>query len=244
MKATLVIDVTAQGVRLSAGVNGVPLAGDASGDGLATVQPLNLWLRPDANALDVQVAPAGDRDRLVDVSVRAPGPEAVPMTRLSWTLPPAAAFEPFRVSLPFAPPRVPPVRVWSEAARFDRLDDGARSAAIGLGREVHEAFAARDVDRMTALLDYRITEWAAAFGWDEAQHRARVREELAAFVEPSPLALEPLEGVDARLVAGGQLVWLTRGGRPLLERRAQPEAGWRALDVYVACVGDRWRVAR
>ena len=179
MNVNLQISLRARGVLVVAGVNDAPIFTNTIGDGQQGRMPIDWWLGPEGNQLTVTVKPvpgAPKQDPLLDVAIAFPEDEKPPLCRVAWGLPKKATFEPFRITLPFAPPAVGKSRIWEEARPFlepltDEQRKGARAAGMKLYRFLHKGDAARVVD----LLEYRLYEMAHIFEIELSAHREQVR---------------------------------------------------------------------
>jgi len=233
--------VRASGVRAEAGVNDAPLE-CVSGRTLDGRFAVNHWLMPEGNRLTAFVAPddSGAPSRVFRLRVVDPD-EALPAPcSMRWKLPGSEKFEPFRVSLPFRPPSVPPCRLWGEARAFESLDDLAASGARRAGLDVLDACLRGDVARTMDLLEYRASDMIAAYAEDGTKHRARLRKALESLLGKGGAAPLREDEVLVRTAAGGRVVLLAGpDGVPLVSF-----AGGGGIPIAVSFVQGRWVVSR
>lgn len=247
--------VRASGVRLSAGVNGLPLVIDETGGGVATRVPLNLWLHPEGNRLTVDVSPvpttgphalpSPKEAPYFSVELMTAQEGAPPLAKVGWTYPKDRPFLAQRLELPVSVATPVPTRLWHEAARLGKLTDDDRRQAVQAGARVHEAFAARRLDDVINLLSWRFEEFARAFGEDVAEMKAGARQAYGRLVDDPTWKPEAIveKDVQARLLGDGQLVLLERRGQPWIAS-AQGSSQLVTLPVFVARLSGEWVVVR
>lgn len=237
------------GIRLRAGINGVTLATDRKGLGFFSRAPLNEWLRPDGNRLDVEAIvvspPLTDEPPNFEVAICFPDDEQPPLVRFDWRATKLEEFAPFRFSLPFVLPMPCPTKLFVEAEVIAADDEKARKEALACAKAAYDAFAARDVDRIIDLFGYRLEDNARGWINDPADAVSRARMAYASFVAPDGFSLYPWENIETRLVADGRAVFVSRQqGFPLIGAVKRPGVAPSALDIYVARIDGKWRVVR
>ncbi|MEZ4407950.1 MAG: hypothetical protein R3A52_15960 [Polyangiales bacterium] len=243
------IVVRARGVRVEAGANDAPFLRHAALVPVSLQYPLNAFVLPEDNRLTAQVSPLDDEDAEpgLDLALTGPDPASAALLRVSWSLPRGAAFEPFTLSLPFIPPEAVETTLWSEGEVVDDLDDAALDGARALCAELVSAFARRDIDAVSALLDFRTREMAAAYEWDLDEHRAEVRETFQGMMDDPGYALAPVDVATLRFTpcGDGRALHVSRADDgELIGIRSAGSDEEQTMQVYVGRFGDRWRIVR
>src|SRR5262245_49582635 len=108
MRPLLHLLVRSAGVKMRSFINGVPLGYDDTGGGFFSRIPLNEWLMPSRNRVDLDVSPPPARDPSgstdVEIAVCWPeedsGPAIPPLQRFQWKMTADEEMQPFRVSFP------------------------------------------------------------------------------------------------------------------------------------------------
>ena len=246
MRSQYELSLRARGVSIDAGVNDAPLLRVSDGRSASMRAAVDLWLAPEGNALTASVSsldPCGDAP-LVDIVLAPPDSKLPPAARLTWSLPRAHPFEPFRVELPFALRSAVKTRLWSDVPEAIELDDAAHHAAIDAAMRLAEALARRDLDAVMGLVRYRTDETARAFDFDADENERAVSEAFDRLVADPSFAIAPARrsALRATPCAGERVFHITRDdGRELVVSRDEPA---QRMQVYVAPIEGVWRVVR
>ncbi len=241
--------VRVRGLRAQVGANDAPLLRYEGSTPLALQYPLNAWLLPEGNLLTALFSPLDEEDSApgFDLSLTGPDPGGAPLARLSWSLPEGAEFEPFALSLPFTPSEYVESSLWEHGEPVSELDDAELDAARALCAELHAAFARRDLDGVTRLLDFRTREMASAFEWELDAHRAEVRESFREVFDDEGYGVTPVEVSALRFTPCGadRALHVARAdGGELIGMRVSRSREEQAMQVYVGRVDGRWLVVR
>jgi hypothetical protein len=249
MTPDLHLHIRSIGVRFRSHFNGVPLAFDEHGKGFSSRAPLNEWLSPFGNRVEVEIFPPAERQpdgTEIEVAVTYPEDTIPALQRFFWRLDADLEVPPFVLSFPFASPVEVKSRLWQEAFVLEELSPDEAAAARRLATKVYDAFATRDLERIMELLDYRVRDVARAWGDEPAEDVASGREAFAGVVKAADFELEPLDPAKLELTPCGnhQLLLVTRAGAPLVATTHRAETSPATIPVYLARLESGWIVAR
>jgi len=245
------------GLTAAVGINGAPILIDPIGIGLSGTMPANPWLKPKENTLSIFLArPLTAPDvKLPEIEVQAEvftvksnSPLGEPDIILARYERNARDPVPLPVSreIAFVITAPPPTNLWAEAARITQLSAGDQIHLRTLVQKFADALQRRNLDGLSALLDYKTKDCALANGQDPDEMRQVIRKLYAEgmFTEPS----FKVEGAQAnaltfKLIAGGQVVWMFQSlSTPALVVRSQTARY--TLPVFAAKIGGSWRIVR
>jgi hypothetical protein len=244
------------------GINDAPLVVDASGAGLAGARPANPWLKPMGNKLTVFL------DNAPAPRSRGPAPTTQPAAQVRaqvYTLIPdsptnqpdrlLATFErnagdpgplPVTREIPFEIAAPPPTKLWADAAAVATLSDADKQKLRTLVQKHAEAIERRDLDSLSAMLEYKTTDCALANG-QEPDHMAMVTRQqyIREMFSESSFKVEGAQGneLEFKLIAGGQVVWMYQNlDKPALVV-VSPNKRF-TLPIYAALIAGTWRIVR
>ncbi len=249
MRRVVEIDLRAQGVAVDAGVNDAPLA-RLRGERRSSLRlPVDWWLLADNNRLTVRVSPLDDGEAppRLEVAIRDAEERHAPSVTFGWSLPEAQEFEPFEVALPFVPLAVPAVRLWSLAEEVATLEDQDVLAIRALARSLVDAVAARRIDDVVAMLEFRVGELAIAVDRSLDWMREATRENLSEILLAMDFVLRPVDLAQLRLTpcGDGRVFHVTTvEGFELIAAEADDGELPPGMQVYVARVDGHWVIAR
>jgi hypothetical protein len=253
------LQFTTMGLLSSAGINGAPLRRDPTGVGLNTTVPINPWLRRGPNTLSLFASrplPRGeDQPPLPPAYYRATAYAAKPDSPSGEPDREHAKFErpegdegplPLIRELPFVLREAPPSRLWDEAETLKELQEADRVRLRGLVQEFASALQARDLARTMALLQYKTEDTARANHQDAGRLDASIRRQYTTLIFAQPdLAIQSgtPEELDIRAVAGGQVMWLSRGFATPAVVGVSKDYRF-TFELFAAKVGGDWRIVR
>jgi hypothetical protein len=244
------------------GINGAPLLVDPTGVGLNGTRPANPWLKPKGNTLSVSLAKPPPTVAVILSPVALPAVQfhaqvhtVIPdsptneIDRILATFDWAAANPvplPVNREIAFEITAPPPTKLWAEATPVTGLSTADKQQLRTLVQKHAEAIESRNLDGLSALLDYKTKDCALANGQDPERMRQVTRQQYTQemFSEPS----FKVEGAEAdalefRLVAGGQVVWMFQSlAKPALVVLS-PNKRF-TLPIYAAMIGGAWRIVR
>lgn len=246
MKSQYELALRARGVAVDAGLNDAPLLRVNGGRSASMRLAADLWLTPEGNALTASVSALDhcEDTPLVDLLITQPGSALPPLARVSWTLPRAQSFEPFRIELPVALRDTVKTRLWRDVRDAVELDDAAHEAALDAALHLVDALSRRDLDAVIELVRYRTDETARAFGFDADENDRAVRRAFEAMVADPSTQVAPASRRALRVTpcAGERAFHVSRDdGAELVLMRGASEA---RMPVYVAPIDGMWRVVR
>lgn len=249
MRRVVEIDLRAQGVAVDAGVNDAPLA-RLRGERRSSLRlPVDWWLLGEGNRLTVRVSPLDDGEATprLEVAIRDAEERHAPSVTFGWSLPEAGEFEPFEVALPFVPTAVPAVRLWSLAEEVPTLEDRDVLAVRALARALIDAVAARRIDDVVAILEFRVGELAIAVDRSLDWMREATRENLSEILLAMDFSLREVDVEQLRLTpcGDGRVFHVTTvEGFELIAGEADEGELPSGMQVYVSRIEGAWRVVR
>lgn len=249
MTPDLHLSIRSIGVRFRSHFNGVPMAFDEHGKGFSSRAPLNEWLSPHGNRVEVEIYPPAERQpdgTEIEVAITYPEDAIPALQRFFWRLDADQEVAPFVLAYPFASPVPVRTRLWDEAFVLEELSPEEAAAARRLAQQVYDAFATRDVERIMELFDYRVRDVARAWSDEPADDVMEGRAAFASVVSAPDFALEPLDPAKLELTPCGnqQVLLVTRAGAPLIATTDGAETSPATVPVYLARLESGWVVAR
>lgn len=235
---------------------------DPTGGGLNGARPANPWLKPKGNTLSISLTKAPPTQSAIR---QPPTPPAIQIHAQVYTVIPdsptneidriLATFErsagdrtplPVVREIAFEIVATPPTKLWAEAAPVKGLSPSDTQQLRTLVQKHAEAIEKRNLDALSALLDYKTKDCALANGQDPERMRQVTRQQYTheMFSEPS-LRVEgaAADALEFRLVAGGQVVWIFQSlVKPALVVLS-PNKRF-TLPIYAAMIGGAWRIVR
>ena len=255
------ISVKSSNLAIRAGLNGMPIVSDRGGTGIVITEPVNVWLKPDANTLSVWLSGSPGQPGLgvgsaeVSVFVHDPREElptpALVLATFSWPPEASPGDQAVFVSdepLMTQPRETPPLRLWSEAPQLAEPTQAERDEMLALVEDLREAAAEQDTEGILRLLRYRYQEEAAA----EGRPVIRIEENVTSlwnwlFGLEGRMETIALPPVQARfeMVADHRAVLITRedGTDALLIEKPQAELGF-GVRIVMARILDNWTIVR
>lgn len=259
MPARHVMQLRTSGLSAVIGINRAHNVVDRSGEGITAAVPVNDWIMPSGNTLNVLLAPAeGDEapesppDVDVHVFVAAPDSQynepQTTLARFAWPLPEPAAL-PHLVSIPFAVAEPPPCSLWTDAPEVGTITDVDRGEIVALVERFRTALEHRDADQAFRLMEYRFRDSARAHGDDYDTLAAAVRDLYQDVFDNPVLRCEPMTPANAvfSIVGGGKVVLVSRGlGRDALRVEAgqAPHRDFFGFQIHVTRIEGRWTIVR
>lgn len=250
------LEVSSEGAAIAVSLNDVPLLVDDQGKGLATVMPVNEWILPGANKLQLFVAWPEDRQYepgLAYVSAmvfianpRAEFPEpGVLLGKLVWPVPGIPELYPAPLSLPFEIEKAPPSTLWTDAAIIEEIKDQDRQQILDLIEQVRSGLMAGDLGRVFDLMKYRFTDDALINGSTLERLREVSLSQWAAMRQEPNLVSKPLtmNHADFSIVGGKRLVKVT-GPNNAEPVRIESDESISSVELYFAKIRDKWAIVR
>jgi hypothetical protein len=244
------------GLTAAVGLNGAPLIYEPAGLTVGGARPANPWLKPRGNVLNVSLArppatnppPPAARFRAEVYSVQpgsATNERDTTLVKFEWKAGDPAPL-PVNRELPFEVTAPPPCKLWAEAAMLNEITTADKQAMRAIIQKHADAIDRRDLDDLSALLEYKNTDCALANGQDPEEMR-RVTRELYTkemFTERS-LTVDggSAKELQFKIIAGGQVVWLYQSlSKPALVVES-PQKQF-TLPVFTAKIAGAWRIVR
>lgn len=256
------LKLSTAGLTAIFGVNGAPLLVDSTGAGLRSAWPVNPWLKPRGNALTIYLAkpsaapsviiPPPDLPE-VDVHAQlftvAPNLPTNEIDRMLATFDRTAADPtplPVNRAIAFDITAPPPTELWKDAEPIKELANADRDQLRMLVQKHADAIQARNLDDLSALLEYRTKDCALANGQEPEHMREVIRRQYTQemFSQPSLQIDGALaDKLTFRLIAGGQVVWMYQSlAKPALVVNS-PTTQF-TLQIYAAKIRGIWRIVR
>jgi ketosteroid isomerase-like protein len=245
------------GLTATAGINGAPLLIDPTGIGLNGSMPANPWLKPGENTLSIFLSPPLTTSGVVPPEIQFHAQVYSIKINSLMNEPDQflARFDreardpvplPVAREIPFVVKEAPPTKLWAEATVIKELSTADKQQLRALVQKFAEAIQSRDLDAISAVLDYKTKDCALANGQDPAHMHEMIRKlyKEGMLSEPS-FRIEGAQGnvLSFKLIAGGQAVWLFQSlSAPALVVRSQ--AARYTLMVFAAKIGGAWRIVR
>jgi len=258
MAVIFLLQIEKQGLLGRVLLNGVPVR-IWSDPGRADVgDPVNAWVRPGRNVLELQLNRAPENDlaaadpRLRLTLTRLDQPDSGPSSSrplLTYVLPPedgAPVTWPLRDGRSLTIDDAPPSDLWPRLAPV-ALDDAARAGVMALVDRLQAALNARDLNLLSRLLQYKAVDVARCFGYPTTQALPSQARFFGDLMQDPDWGMQPYgpDELQLHLVAGDTMVWVTRPGfAPAL--RSAPTADGLSLELplYIAHIGGNWWVVR
>jgi hypothetical protein len=235
-------------------INGVPVAFDQKAKESVLHGVANQWLRPGHNTIRVDIDwPAGVSyvqgvaNAIVELRAHLPKKQLPHATvTLRWPTRDEPETYPATLEATVDLPDFPPTLLWT---RVEQRRDLGRAEAVRIAELVmglQDAYQARRIDNLIAMVEPKITDLAAAYGTVPAEDLATSRKFIANLTDTPDWGLMPLSKDDISLepVAEGRMVWVCRGNRePLLQTAPTCSRKW-MLPVFVCLHEGQWKVIR
>lgn len=250
------LEVISTAVSSAVGLNDVSLVIDTSGNGLSTVMPVNEWIIPHRNCLNLFVAwPEDKQYQLGLAEVRAtifiadpnsdfPSPGQI-IGRAFWPLPTIPEVYPSKIETPFDADSPPPAHLWSEAQPIETLAQSDQTEILDLVERLRQALMGRNFDGAFRLVEYRYADDARVNGATlERLRDIVIRQYTDMMNEPSPHSTPidpPLANFD--IIANKRLVRVSHASNKEAVR-IETEEGVSSIDVYAAKVLGKWTIVR
>jgi len=230
-------------------INGIGVYDRTPQKNVGPVTPINHWLLKGENLVGIELSPA-ERSPLTPymdawfvVQIVTADDQEKPLWQ--WEYPADVLTLGLPIELPrvhegaFLVPEDLPRAAYLDATPEEFPPEGtpAQHAAV---RELHEAFATRDVARFEAAMELKAAEHDRFYG-PQPLARAEAMQRIN-----SPWVMEPFETEDLRFdrYLGGRVAFVRRAsGKPPVRavHRDEPYLGW-GTDFYMTCIDGRWRV--
>lgn len=250
------------GLTAIAGINGAPLLVDASGRGVYGAAPANPWLKPSGNAVTIHLAKTAAGTSAVlppvapsPVDIRIEFYSVVPGSPTNDVQQMLATFRrtaddttvlPVQRAIPVQIADVPPASLWSQAAPIRELSATDIAQLTALVEQHIRAIETRNVDAVSALLEYKTTDCALAEGQDPALMRQVIRRQYAQemFSERSLKITSPPPGkLSFQLVAAKQVVWIYHSLAVPAITVESPEKRF-GIELFASKIAGAWRIVR
>lgn len=241
-------------VRLE--LNEVPLWVWDDSEAVHITEELNPWITAGTNTLRVRVDWPEDESyapetALADIRIEAvaadqDGGQRLALAEYAW--PPKEEEEayPSETVLQFDIAEPPPSRFWPDAQAIE-LTSEAEGEITDLVERLHASLAARDIDRLADLLDYRAVDIARSRYWPTTKARDSQRDFFHETLIEEPdwqLANLASEQLEMHFVAEGRLLWVTREDFQPALALTSPDDSEVAIELYLAPVAGNWTVIR
>lgn len=255
-----VLQLNTYGLSAVIGINRAHTVVDRNGAGVGTIRPINEWVMPGENTLDILLAPA-EGDPGVDTAevkaalfvadpARGDDAPATTLVQFAWPLPPPArASLPYMVSMPFAVTSPPPTTLWVDAPVIADLTEADRNDILAVIERYRAALLDHDASTAFTLMEYRYRDVARAHGHDQDAMETSVREHYAELFARAPLHCPPLSRAEAvfTLVGAGKVVMVNRGlGTHALhfESGTAPTRTFFDIGIHMARIDGLWTIVR
>ena len=250
------------GLAAVVGINGAPLFIEPAGMALGGGTEINAWLKPGGNVLSISLSATP-----IKRSILLPRPEPLPArvrAEVYTVLPGSqtnqpdrmlATFErragdlsplPLKRDIPFEVTAAPPTHLWSDAAPLSGLTTSDEQQLRAVVQQLADAIGARDLNAISALLDYKTKDYARAGGHTAEAADGVVRQLYAGDMfsqRPLTITSPPPQGLRFERVAGGQVVWLHHGlNAPALVVES-PTVRF-TLPLFAAKIAGHWLIVR
>lgn len=245
------------GCASAVAINDVTIVADALAEGIVTAELINSWVLPGTNELKVQLQQPRGREYtpgeaeglfrvfIADPNEEAPKPGTV-LQSLRWPTPVPEVY-PFAVALPFEVKQAPPVRLWEEAERIEKIQPEDQFAIHHIMKDLQNALRSGDANRTYALQEYKYEEMARA----EYKTVDRVREailkqhEWLAGLGRWEGELPPVDALRYSLVADRRVVNVNRlSGEPAVKIEQVEGTHVAAIPVYASRIKGKWTLVR
>ena len=210
---------------------------------------VNLWVVPGENRLRVrsrgEKPPAGGPQTMkVQVGRRNPEGSGAPEVLADLALAPQPPAVGFDQTCTFVANPAPPAELWV-AAQPLTLDAATRAEGTRLARALEWAFLRRDVDGVTALLEWKVVDSARAAFREAGQAREAQRETLENLFADEGYVVDHFtpEALEFELCGGGRLLKVSRPSGPALQARLSQGGRFR-LPLLLANIGGTLRIVR
>lgn len=242
-------------------INDATVVVDLDADGIGVVEPIDTWMKPGDNSLDVELRWPGGQDFvagradveaelfLADSTSDSPRPGRV-LARVQWPPPGHLDQEdhyPLHLQYHFEISPPPPTRLWQEAERITQLGQLDRTQIFQRVADLRRALMTQQPNQAYDLLAYRYAEEARAEGKTEGQIRAAVLEGYSKMYSFGHLDFEPVDeqSLILRPHADRQVVHVMREGYQFAFIATHtPSDTCFGIPVFMARVRGEWIIVR
>jgi hypothetical protein len=246
------------GTGVVASLNGVPLVKDLKGGGINTDEPVNKWLMPQKNALNVLLAwpptkPFAVGESHIEAMIFVCGPAAItpkPETifaSVKWPIEGKLESYPHAFNVEFVVPDPPPARLWEDAKSVSELTDGDKAEILSLVERLRAALLEKDAEKVFSMMSYRYGDEAKAEGKGFSRMREVILEQYRWLFERGELKSDLL-GRDMaafKLMAQDKIVWISKGGvSPAVTLEQTDGKRIFAFEVFVSKIDGKWTIVR
>ncbi len=240
-------------LALEVRVNDLPIFDNEGGRGGGSVGGvINDTIIDGTNSVCVRVRPAQGQT--------LPSPSGVVTVEISRVLPPAPAqpvYE-FEWKVGDIHARLPTensafesetqygLLAWQRAARVT-LDAATQAGVRSQVQQIHDAMAAKDAARLTALLTIKAHDKAVISGFSSAQFLTDQERYFQDKFDRPSWAMEPINpvGFQYRLYGEGRVVGVKDGqGQDVIRSRPHVDGGVSTIPLFVSLLDTRWTITR
>lgn len=251
----------AQNVASITRLNHAIIAADLSGDGLVTAEPVDVWVKPERNLLEVELRWPQGREfspgqasyeallYIADPDCEYPQP-GTELASFRWPAPMTTDREehyPHRHAQFVFYPVVHNTRLWEEAEPLGELGEDDRQQIVQLVDRLRGALAGGQPEQVYQLLSYRYAEEARAEGKDEDRIRAAVLDGYQDLYSMDNLDFPPVDAAALHLDPHGDglVVHVTREAHGPAVLARDPASGLTfGIPIFMARVGAAWTIVR
>lgn len=256
-----ILDVESTGALARIGVNGAPLALDATGEGQVITRQINEWIMPKDNALSVFLQwPPGKEYKSGVATAKAvvyrndPGsPTAKPapegnLAQFGWPARLLPEVYPFPFNVPFVVHDPPPALLWTQAEEIKELSAQDKTDIVALVAQLRAAILAGKPQDALALCQYKFDDVARANGGDLTRARQNAAVQLGVLCrlkEPASPVFDLRRAV-FQIACKNKVVCVTSGpaDEPIVLREKDNTTSVFAIDVFVSRIKGVWTIVR
>lgn len=250
--------VKTTGIASFVGLNDVQIIKDPEAEGIITDEPVNQWLKPQKNQLNIFLSWPTDKQftpnqakaevklYIADPTSDVPKPGEV-LASFNWPNPGEPEAYPYTLEETVEIKTPPEMKLWTEGKPISEISEADKAVIIDLVEQLRKALLAKDTNLAFSLLQYRYTEEAMSEEKNPDQVRAAIIEQYNWLMGLGDLSTQPLTTQEASftIVGDGHLVQINRGEHDpavILEHQASNRCF--AIPIYVAQINNKWTIVR
>lgn len=234
-------------------LNGIPQQMLSADGSLETTLSVNQWIVPGENKLEVEISTLPSSDAVLRINLKRMSQNEnrqagdIELASFDLSLKPAKKMPyPHQIERSFVVENPPPSELWSKHSQIDLTEAVQREIFAHL-KTLNTAFAQKDLDTVSRLLQMKAIEMANSYGFPQAKAVPQQRSFFEGLMQESNWAMSPLrfEDLSFHLIAYKRIVWVTRNNfAPALESAPSTTGAAFKLPIYFALIRKAWIIVR